>query len=70
MTERELMAAKYQNTAFAILFEDRSVPKPPKITDDELAKKAYIKANNAKQNAKRKANNIKADTKQKANWTI
>lgn len=67
MTERELMAAKYAGTAFAILFETKH---PPKITDDELAKKAYIKANNVKQNAKRKANNIKADNKLKANWTI
>ena len=66
----ETLKAKYARTAFAFLFEDRSVPKPLKITDDELAKKAYIKANNAKQNAKRKANNIKADNKQKANWTI
>ena len=68
MTERELMAAKYAGTAFAILFQDK--PTTQTLTAKELAKKAQIKASNAKQNAKRKANNIKADMKQKANWTI
>lgn len=68
MTERELMAAKYQNTAFAILFEDRTAT--PAMTEKELANKARIKAKNDRHNAMRKANNISADNKQKANWTI
>lgn len=68
MTERELMAAKYQNTAFEILFIDR--PAAPTMPDKKLADMERRKRNNARNNAKRKANNIKADTKQKANWTI
>lgn len=67
MTYEEIMAAKYANTAFAILYTKKPASN---MTPAQLAKKAQIKANNDKQNAKRKANNIKADTKQKANWTI
>ena len=67
MTEHEMMKAKYAGTAFAILYEPRH---QPQLTPEEAAKKAYIKANNAKQNAKRKKMNISADNKQKANWTI
>ena len=68
MNERELMAAKYQNTAFAILFEDR--PAAPTVTDKKLADMERRKRNNARNNARRAANNIKADTKQKANWRL
>lgn len=66
MTYEEIMATKYANTAFAILYAKPA----PTLTPEQLSKKAQIKANNDRQNAKRKANNIKADTKQKANWTI
>lgn len=69
MTERELMAAKYQNTAFAILYVPKSVPKPP--TDKELADKARKKAQNDRHNAMRKAiKKVTFDNKSKANWTI
>ena len=68
MRYEELMAAKYANTSFAILFEPRHKTPPP--TTKELAEKERRKRNNAKTNAKRKANAIKADNKQKANWTI
>ena len=67
MTEHELMAAKYANTAFAILFERKTTPGP---SAKELAEKERRKRNNDKTNAKRKANALKNDNKQKANWTI
>lgn len=68
MTERELMAAKYQNTAFAILFEDRSVPKP--LTKAEIARERG-RLQSARANAVRAAKNkAMADNKRKANWTI
>ena len=68
MTERELMAAKYQNTAFAILFEDRSVPKP--LTKAEIARERG-RLQSARANAVRAAKNkAMADNRQKANWTI
>ena len=68
MTERELMAAKYQNTAFAILFEDRSVPKP--LTKAEIARERGL-LQSARANAVRAAKNkAMADNRQKANWTI
>ena len=68
MTERELMAAKYQNTAFAILFEDRSVPKP--LTKAEIARERG-RLQSARANAVRAAKNkAMADNKLKANWTI
>lgn len=66
MTERELMAEKYANTAFSILFEYRAAPKP--LTKDPVdleRKRAAVKANNDKQNALRKKNNVSADNKRK-----
>ena len=68
MTERELMAAKYQNTAFAILFEDRSVPKP--LTKAEIARERG-RLQSERANKLRAAKNKAAkNNKQKANWTI
>lgn len=68
MTERELMAAKYAGTAFAILFEDRSVPKP--LTKAEIARERG-RLQSERANAVRAAKNkAMADNRQKANWTI
>ena len=68
MTERELMAAKYAGTAFAILFEDRSVPKP--LTKAEIARERG-RLQSERANKLRAAKNKAAkNNKQKANWTI
>lgn len=64
----ETMKAKYANTAFAFLFEDRSVPKP--LTKAEIARERG-RLQSARANAIRAAKNkAMADNKQKANWTI
>ena len=68
MTERELMAAKYQNTAFAILFEDRSVPKP--LTKAEIARERGRLQSERANKLRAAKNKAMADNKQKANWTI
>ncbi len=68
MTYEERMKAKYAGTAFAILFEDRSVPKP--LTKAEIARERG-RLQSARANAIRAAKNkAMADNKQKANWTI
>ena len=68
MTERELMAAKYQNTAFAILFEDRSVPKP--LTKAEIARERGRLQSERANKLRAAKNKAMADNKRKANWTI
>lgn len=69
MTEHELMKAKYANTAFSILYEQRPATPPP--TEKELAQKSRIKAKNDRHNAMRKAvKKATFDNKTKANWTI
>ena len=68
MTYEERMKAKYAGTAFAILFEDRSVPKP--LTKAEIARERG-RLQSARANAVRAAKNkAMADNRQKANWTI
>ena len=57
------LAEKAKGTPFEILY----AVKAPPVTTKEMEAKAYIKANNAKHNAKRKAT---YDNRQKANWTI
>ena len=64
----ETMKAKYAHTAFAFLFEDRSVPKP--LTKAERDRERG-RLQSARANAIRAAKNkARADNKQKANWTI
>ena len=64
----ETLKAKYARTAFAFLFEDRSVPKP--LTKAEIARERG-RLQSARANAVRAAKNkAMADNKRKANWTI
>ena len=64
----ETMKAKYAHTAFAFLFEDRSVPKP--LTKAERDRERG-RLQSARANAVRAAKNkAMADNKLKANWTI
>lgn len=64
----ETMKAKYARTAFAFLFEDRSVPKP--LTKAELDRERG-RLQSARANKLRAAKNkAMADNKRKANWTI
>lgn len=64
----ETMKAKYARTAFAFLFEDRSVPKP--LTKAERDRERG-RLQSARANAVRAAKNkAMADNKRKANWTI
>ena len=64
----ETMKAKYARTAFAFLFEDRSVPKP--LTKAERDRERG-RLQSARANAVRAAKNkAMADNKLKANWTI
>jgi len=69
MTEHEIMAAKYANTAFAILYEPRNKTPPQPTKEMEIL--ARRKRNNDRSNALRAAKNKCAvDNKTKANWTI
>ena len=68
MTYEERMKAKYAGTAFAILFEDRSVPKS--LTKAEIARERG-RLQSERANKLRAAKNKAAkNNKQKANWTI
>jgi hypothetical protein len=67
MKYEEIMAAKYKGTAFAILFEDRTIPQPP--TKAEALRESKRRTSE-KNNAKLRENKARFDTRQKANWTI
>ena len=64
----ETLKAKYARTAFAFLFEDRSVPKP--LTKAEIARERGRLQSERANKLRAAKNKAMADNKRKANWTI